>query len=170
MTAQIIDRQLYKVTADFNGLNAMLEDGTLTEGELADSLDAIGIEFDLKAIQIATLICNIGAPIPAIEEQIARLQARKKAAIDSQKWFKQYLMDNMRVLGKKKIRGDLFDVTLSKGRESVIVDDVDALTSGYVTVKTTTTADKRAIKKAFDAGNTVVGAHIETGSGSILIK
>jgi len=167
---KIVDRQLYKVTDDFRGLNGMLDDGVLTADDIADTLDAIVVEFEVKAIQIATVICNVSAPIPAIDDQIARLQARKKYLLSTKDWLIKYLMENMKVLNKKKIKGDLFDVTLAKGRDSVVIDNVDQLAKEFVTVKTQTNADKKAIKKALDNGEVVRGAHIETGDGSILIR
>jgi len=167
---KIVDRNLFQITDDFRGLQNMLEEGDVTPAELADTLDAVETEFDLKAHQVAIVIANISAPLEAISQQISRLQAKEKTIKNKASSLKAYLRESMGALNKTKITGEVFNITLAKGRESVVVADVDDLPDDYVTVKTTTQADKTAIKKAIDSGIDVFGARLERGQPSLQIR
>jgi len=167
---KVIDRHLYEIGDDFRELQRMLEDTDIDPATLADTIDAIETEFDVKAQQVTVVIANISAPLDAIADQISRLEAKQKAIKNKVKSLTNYVRTNMERLDKKKIEGDLFNITLALGRESVIVADVDDLPDEYVTVKTTTSADKKAIKDAIDAGKKVFGAHIERGQSSLRIR
>ena len=167
---KIVDRHLFEIGDDFRELQVMLEDSDIDPSTLADTLEAIETEFDIKAQQVAIVIANISAPLEAIKAQISRLEGKEKSIKNKVDSLKAYLRTNMEKLNKKKVEGDVFNITLAKGRDSVIVADVDDLADEYVKVKTTTTADKVAIKKALDSGVEVFGASIQKGQSSIQIR
>jgi hypothetical protein len=56
------------------------------------------------------------------------------------------------------------------GQEVVDVYDADAIPDDYVSVKTTVTPDKNAIKKALKDGHEIAGCKLSTGKSSIRIK
>lgn len=167
---KIVDRALYKITEDLNGIAQILEDPDVSPELFTDTLDAIEMEFDLKSQQVASMIVNIGSPIEAIEVQIERLNKKKKAIVNSQDRLKNYLLTNMELLEKKTIKGDLFNITAVKGRASVVISNMEELDEEYVRVSTKIESDKNAIKKALDSGLEVAGAHYETGKSSIQIR
>ena len=74
--------------------------------------------------------------------------------------------------GVKSIKGDgLFSITLVAGRESVQIDDPGKLEIGrFARIVETIQPDKEAIKAAIASGETVIGAHMETGSPYITIR
>jgi hypothetical protein len=59
-------------------------------------------------------------------------------------------------------------LTITAGRQSVDVIDVNELPQGYF--QTERKADKTAIKKAFDMGETIPGAAIVTGNPTLTIR
>jgi len=72
------------------------------------------------------------------------------------------------VLGVDKVKRPLFTASRLKGRDSVVIDDEDAVPTQLC--KIMKTPDKAAIKKQLDAGETVPGAHIETGPRGLAVR
>ena len=169
-THKTVDRHLYEISDDYKGLQKLLEEGDIEPEALADTMDAINIEFNLKAQQTAFIIGNISVPIDAINTRILKLQHRKKSIENKVLSMKSYLRNHMMRLDLKKITGDYCDITLCQGRESVVVKDVDDLPDDYVRVKTTIEADKKAIKTALESGITILGAELKRGDSSIKIN
>jgi hypothetical protein len=165
-----MSQHLYEITDSVRELQTLAMDGDIPEDCLRDTLEAVGGEFKDKAKQVAFVIQNMGAPIPAIDAQIARLQAMKKSIQSREEWLKNYLLENMTAAGITEIACDLFTLSISKGRESVSVDNMDLLADEYVRVKTDISADKVAIAAAIKAGIAVAGASMVRGSPSLKIK
>lgn len=67
---------------------------------------------------------------------------------------------------------ELFDVSIQKGRASVVIDDVDKIPANMITTRTYTEQkpSKNAIKYAIDAGHDIEGARIVTGGDKLNIK
>lgn len=166
----MISQHLYEITEDYRGLLSLAQDGDIPEEAITDTLQAISGEFREKAKQIGFVLKNLSSPIPAIDAEIARLQSMKKSILSREEWLKNYLLENMTAAGITEIACDLFTLSISKGRESVSVDNMDLLDDEYVRVKTDISADKVAIAAAIKAGIAVAGASMVRGSPSLKIK
>jgi phage host-nuclease inhibitor protein Gam len=151
-------------------LQLMAENGDIPEDALIDTLQAVTGEFNEKAKQVAFVIQNMGAPIPAIDAQIARLQAMQKSIQSREEWLKNYLLSNMMANEISEISCDYFKIKVVSGRESVVVDNMDLLPDEFVRVKTEIAPDKIAISKAIKNGSEVSGARLERSAPSLQIK
>ena len=145
----------------------LAEDPEVPDEAVKDTLDAIEGELQLKAENIAYVLGNQDGDIAAVDMEIKRLQDRKRVMQNAQSRLKEYLKFNMEATGITKISCPLFTITLAKGRDSVVVDDENALPGEYIV--TTIRPDKRALLQALKEGP-VDGAHLEKSGPSLRIK
>ena len=114
---------------------------------------------------------NLEPDIAAIDNEIKRLQARKKLYVNNRARLIEYLRSNMEASEITKIECPLFRITLAKGRERVIVDDSELIPDDFMRMpEVTPEADKNKIMDAYKQGEEVAGTHIERGPSSIRIK
>ncbi|WP_095067852.1 siphovirus Gp157 family protein [Pseudomonas sp. Irchel 3A18] len=162
---------LYELTGQFKELSALM-DGADEDMAIAvrDTMGGIEAEFNDKALAVSRVILNMDGDIDAVEAEIERLQERKRIMSNRKGQIIDYLRENMEAADITRISCPLFTITLAKGRESVIVDDVKLLEDELVSTKVVTTPDKKAIADRIKAGQDVKGAHLERGQSSIRIK
>ena len=162
---------LYEITDQFKELAVLQE---TADEDLAvairDTMQGIEAEFNDKAKAVTHIILNLDSDVDALDREIARLQERKRLVTNRQREIKEYLRENMEAAGITKISCPLFTITCAKGRESVVVDDENALPDELMRVKTEITPDKTAIAAKIKAGEEVPGARLERGQSSIRIK
>ena len=159
--------KLYEITNNYQHLQAL--DG-LEAHEIADTLEALEGDFQIKAQSIVAVRAGMDADIKAIDAEITRLQDRKKSLQAKDASVRDYLKHNMQSSGITNIKCPLFSITLAKGRDVVVIDSEPSLPDKYVTVKTSVSPDKKAILSALKSGEVVPGAHLEKSSESLRIK
>ncbi len=154
---------LSKITKDYQAL--INED--LEPEQLTDMLECIEDAFEDKAKNVLSVINSMNTL--EIDEEIKRLQTRKKVIVNNKDRLKEYLRTNMELSGISKITHPLFTVTLGKPTQKAEVTDIDALPDEFLKVKTEIKPDLIAIKKALKEG-AVDGAVIVDGKSRLLIK
>ncbi|MBA1189326.1 siphovirus Gp157 family protein [Pseudomonas entomophila] len=162
---------LYELTGQFKEL-AVLMDGADEDLAIAvrDTMGAIEAEFNDKALAVSRVILNMDGDIEAVDVEIARLEERKRLLSNRKGQIIDYLRENMEAAQITKISCPLFTITLAKGRNSVVVDDEKLLPDDLVSVKVTTTPNKKAIADQLKAGKEIKGARLERGKSSVHIK
>jgi uncharacterized small protein (DUF1192 family) len=158
--------KLYELTGNLKEL----ESSDFDEQTLKDTLEAVGGEFNDKAVALLKVIENLNGDTSTIDDEINRLKARKAAIANRQKSMRQYLLFNMQESGINKIECPLFTASLRKGSERVVIDDELIIPDEYAQVEVVTKIDKNAIKRDLKAGKEIPGARIERGETTILIK
>ncbi len=93
---------LYSLANDYEMFIAAVENGEIPEEAIADSLEAIEGEIDIKIDNIASAIKNMLAEAAAIKEEEKRLAERRKAKERHAERITDYLSNMMQLLGKKK--------------------------------------------------------------------
>jgi hypothetical protein len=161
---------LRDISQEFMEVMDLASDADIPAQALKDTLDGIEGMFNDKAIRIVHVIANSDSDIAAIDEEIKRLSARKKSISNGKERLKDYLRDNMEATGINKIPCPLFTITLAKGRDIAVVDDIDKLDCDLLRVKTTIDPDKVEILKRLKEGEDVPGAHLEKSKSSVRIK
>lgn len=161
---------LHEITDKHRDLLKLAESDEDMAHAVADTMESIEGEFEEKALSLMAVVDNIGGDIPAIDEMIARLTARKKAIQNKQESMKDYLRMNMEASGISKIKCPLFTITLAKGRDMVQIDNVDEIPADYVDIKTSFVPMKREILAALKAGEQISGASLTKSKTSIRIK
>jgi predicted transcriptional regulator len=161
--------KLYELTGQMKELEALADDPDM-EIAVRDTLDAVQGEFNDKAMAITKIVLNTDSDCDAIDNEVKRLQAKKKSIQNRKTQLIDYLRENMESAEIKKIQCDLFTITLVQGREIAVIDDESALPDDFVRVETKVSPDKNAITAELKDGGTVVGAHLERAKSSIRIK
>ncbi|RTM07449.1 MAG: hypothetical protein EKK31_11865 [Hyphomicrobiales bacterium] len=106
----------------------------------------------------------VGA-IRAREIDIAARRGRYERKSDA---MRQLIKAVMRAAKLDKISLAEASLSLTKPRQTVGIEDLDALPQGYF--KTIRQADKTAIKSAFDQGEQIPGAILVTGDTGLMIR
>lgn len=154
---------LSKITKDYKGL----ADEDLDPDQLTDILECIQGAFEDKAKNILSVINSMNTL--EIDEEIKRLQARKKAIVNNKDRLKEYLRTNMEESGITKITHPLFTVTLGKPVQKVEIESIGMLPSKYVVTTESTKVDLNSIKADLKEG-VVNGAKLVDGKSRLLIK
>ena len=155
--------KLYEIANDYLALMQAIDDGEIPEEALADTLEAIEGEIEVKADNIACLLKNLDADVVAIKAEEARLAERRKVKEAAHKRLKEYLASVLLRTGIDKVETARNQISFRKS-ESVELDDTfiawatanrdDLLTFSEPK------ANKTEIKKALKSGAEIVGAQI----------
>lgn len=161
---------LYQITEQHRELQTLADAEELPAEAIADTFEAIEGEFNEKAVSVVHVIENMESDASAVDLEIKRLTARKKAIENRKESIREYLRINMEASGITKIECPLFAITLAKGRDTVFIDDEKQIPDELVEVSVVSKPDKREILKRLKAGDDVPGARIEKSKSSLRIK
>lgn len=154
---------IYELTQDFLTIQEMMEDPELDPQTLADTMEAVEGELEIKAENYAKVMKNLEGDVEALENEIRRLTSRKKAIEENIKRMKTALQGMMEVTGKTKFKTDLFSFGIQKNAPSVVIDveDIYDIPEDYLKYKAPE-INKVAIKEAIQKGENLEGiAHLE---------
>ena len=154
---------IYEITSDWFRVQDMMEDPELDPQTLADTLEAIEGELEIKAENYAKVMKNLEGDIVAIKAEIDRLTAKKRAIENNIKNMKATLQSVMEVTGKTKFKTDLFSFGIQKNAPSVVVDEqyIENIPEEYLKFREPE-INKTAIKDAINNGVDLSGiAHLE---------
>lgn len=161
------------IQLDAKNVEASIADLIAHYPELADDdillLDTIQGATDLfeiaaKAVDIKA---EADAMADAIKSRISDLESRKGRFSRQSDAMRKLIKGLMEAAGQTKLTLPEATISIAKGREKIVVDDVNALPQGYF--KTERTADKEALKASLDAGETIPGAHKEVGDTTLRV-
>ena len=115
---------LYELSASYQQIQQMIEDGA---EDLEDTLESLDDAIEEKAVGYAKVIKNIEAQSKAIKDEEKRLSERRKALDNKVKYMKESLEDAMRLNDKKRIKTDLFSFNIQKNPPSVRITNEELL-------------------------------------------
>ena len=153
-------KSLYNITAEAMDLASALEEGEITP-ELENSLIINQTELQDKAINYAYVIRTVEIDVDAIDEELKRLQAIKKAKNNVIDRMKESVVNAMGIYGIEKISTPTLNLSLRKS-ESIEIVNESQLPDIYKTEKITYSPDKTRIKNAIKEGIEVEGAVLVT--------
>lgn len=158
--------KLYELSNEYVALMQAIDNDELPEEAIADTLEAIKGEIEVKADNIACLLKNIEADVTAIKAEETRLAERRKAKEKAHERLKQYLSDVLQKMSIDKVETARNNITFRKSESVELDEDTfiiwaqdnrdDLLT--YSAPK----ANKTEIKKALKGGAEIVGASLIT--------
>ena len=152
-------------------LMSIIESGGEVTPESFDELELFRGKLEQKGESIAFVIKGV------IEGRIDRLKALKeqvcsklKAEENARDRLRTYLKEAMVATDTKKIKGDLYSITLREPSKIIEVIDDKKTPAKYITVETIQKIDSRAILADLKAGIDVPGYKLADGDYSIMIK
>lgn len=155
--------KLYELANDYVALMQAIDNDELPEECIADTLEAITGEIEIKADNIACMLKNIEAEVKAIKEEEANLATRRKTKEKAYERLKEYLSTTLQSLSIDKVETARNKITFRKS-ESVEIDDTFiewAQENREDLLKySAPTADKTEIKKILKGGAELQGAQL----------
>lgn len=152
-------KTLYNINNDYLELISQVEEaeGVLTP-ELEQALTINKSELEVKSIAYIEIIKQRESLNERIDNEIKRLQALKKSNDTLVSKLKNNLLNAVNLFGNYD--AGFIKLSTRKSKQVVIDYDVNDLPKQYKVVKVTETADKVAIKKAIESGETVYGCRL----------
>ena len=152
-------KTLYNINNDYLKLISQVEEaeGVLTP-ELEQALTINKSELEVKSIAYVEIIKQRESLNERIDNEIKRLQALKKSNDTLVSKLKNNLLNAVSLFGNYE--AGFIKLSTRKSKQVVVDYDVNDLPKQYKVVKVTETADKVAIKKAIESGETVYGCRI----------
>ena len=155
--------KLYEIANDYLALMQAIDDGEIPEEAIADTLEAITGEIEVKADNIACLLKNIGADVDAIRDEEKRLAERRKVKEKAYDRLKECLSDVLQRTGVMKIETARNSIAFRKSEAVELDESFLAWATEYrddLLTFSEPKADKTAIKKALKEGAEIVGASL----------
>jgi hypothetical protein len=131
---------------------------------VADTLEAIEGEFEIKAIRVAGFARQMEAEAEAVKAAEDRMEKRRKSLESRARWLKDYVKVGMETLGQKKLSSPWFVLSIARNPPAIDIYDEAAIPGEFKRTVTETKIDKSAIKAAIDAQRVVPGARLVNGT------
>ena len=124
---------LYELTDELEQLRLMAEDPDVSPDVLADTIEAVEGELEVKAEGYAKVMKELEAEAEILDKEAKRLTERKKHIENSVTKMKASLKEAMEKTGKMKFRTDLFSFGIQKNPPSLVVDvPMDGIPEDYL--------------------------------------
>lgn len=138
--------KLYELTEAYETISNL----DMTEEELSSHLQNISDEIDTKVENIVKVLKDMDGDIEKIKTAEKELAEKKKALINRQTNLKQYLQNQMTLINKKKIKTDLFTVSVQNTQGELKILDETKIPDEFFKVERT--LKKSELKKAVKNG------------------
>jgi len=158
--------KLYELANEF----AALSNSDMEPEMIADTLEGLDFEIEVKIENCLALIKNELADAEALKAEAAKLTERARMANNRVDRIKEYIAASLETAGKKSLKAGVHQVSIRAPSKSVEIMDSGSLPPELVDYETLIKPDKLAIKKQLEAGIAVPGAQIKTGKPSLIIK
>jgi hypothetical protein len=133
---------------------------------VADTLEAIEGEFEIKAVRVAAFAKQMEAEAEAIKEAADRMEKRRRSLEARARWLKDYVKIGLEAMGRKKLDCPWFVLSVANNPPAVVIFDENAIPAEFMRVPEPPppAPDKTAIKAALAAGREVPGARLVNGT------
>ena len=160
---------LYEIDSAYQNLYEAYEAAETEEDKNAilDTLDSLDGALEVKLENYGKMYKNAMSDYEALKAEKQRLEKRMKTAQNLALKLKESVKSCLEWHGKSKFTAGIFKYTVRKNPPSVVVDDIKALPSKYVSVVYKPLNSD--IKKALADGEDIQGVHLESTIG-LLIK
>ena len=151
---------LYDLAGQYRQLAERLANLDLDAETVADTIEASGLtdEIQQKAQGVLMVAKTTEQYLPAIEAEIARLQALKKRHERIAAGLRDYLKHNMEQAGIERIECPLFQISIRTNPAAVEVFDEAQVPATLLRVAYS--VNKTAIKAELNAGREVAGCRL----------
>ena len=121
-----------------------------------------------KVDDFCRYLAHLDSQVALAGDEIERLKDRKATLENTAHRLEQYAIRVMESLDVRRLDGRTSRLWLRIHQPAVVVESTDLVPYEFKAIKTEISVDKRAIKKAIDAGVEVPGAHLGTPSVSLI--
>jgi len=166
MTALYLLANEYRATAD------KLAEMDLDEQTIADTLDAMSGDLEVKAANVAMIVRNIEATANAIRDAEAAMEKRRNAMERKAERLRLYLLESMQHAGIKRVECPEFVLAVRDNPISVEVYEPALVPVEFMRQRDAPPAspDKTAIKEAIKSGAEIPGCRFAASTQRLEIK
>lgn len=155
---------LYELTNDIIELTDLLGDPDANEEDVKVALDEMKKQIFSKFDGYMKARVNLMSQSEEIDNEIKRLQERKKVVNNKKANLEKALLNTMLAIEQKKIQTALFTATVCSTAGNVVIDDEDEIPKEFIKEKIETKIDKKGIAAYLKENDDVEWAHIEKGN------
>jgi hypothetical protein len=154
---------LYTIADCYLADVAKLQDLDLDPQTLADTLESLTGELEVKATNVAMFVRNLESLADQIKQAEATMSARRKAIEHRADAVREYLLANMQRTGITKIESPYFRISIKQNPASVVITDETQIPSKYLRQPPipAPVADKKEIKAALEFGENIKGCELQ---------
>lgn len=155
---------IYEIKNEFLTLWSILEDELTDDKTLEGAFETATEDLKDKLDNCCKYIKNEQATVKGLDEEIKRLQAKKKAKENAIDRLKKLMKDAMDTAGEKKLPCGTFLVYIQNNPTSVKIDEqyIENIPEEYFKPRKPEDIDKTKLKADLEAGKDLGGiAHLE---------
>lgn len=156
---------LYELAREYRDAAERLADLDLDEQTVADTLEGLAGDLEVKATNVAMFARNLEATAAQIKDAEAQMAARRKAVENRATNLRRYLLVSMQQAGIQKIECPYFRLAVRDNPPVVDVFDAAQVPAEFMRQPETPppAPDKTAIKDELKAGRDVPGCRLTVG-------
>ena len=151
--------KLYEIPTLYQQLLDMAEEQDI---DFSEALDSLEDAFEEKAENIVKIMRTLEAKEKAYKDEVDRLNAQRKTLSNRVQALKDYLQENMNVMGKKKVESGLFTVAIQKSPPTLKIDDDKYIPDGYW-IPQPPKLDRKELLQDIKLGEEIEGVEIVQG-------
>lgn len=156
---------LFDIAREYRDAAATMADMDLDDQTIADTLEGMSGELEIKATNVAFFARNLEALSASIKDAEAQMAARRTALDNRARRLRAYLLNCMQLAGVQKIESTHFRIAQRENPSAVVINEPGLIPSAYLRQPDPPppTPDKAEIKAAIQRGEEVPGAHLVRG-------
>lgn len=153
---------LYVLAEDYRNAAAKLADLDLPPEVVADTLEGLAGDIEVKATNVAMFVRNLESTAEQIKAAEAAMAARRKAIENRAAHVREYLLANMQRTGISKIECPYFRLAVRDNPPSVVIESAENIPTEFMRQPEPPppAPDKKAIADAIKSGHDVPGAYL----------
>ena len=153
---------MYELTDNLMAVLEMGSDPEIPPEAIADTLEGIEGEIELKAQSYAIIIKELEGEAVKLKTEETRLLSKRKSLENNIKRIKDNLFNAMKITGKEKFKTDLFSFGIQKSPAKLVIDDSSLIPEKYY-VEQAPKLDEQRLKSDLKSGIECEYAHLEQG-------
>lgn len=158
---------LNELTSGYKRVLALMEDESIDDEVIQDTMDSIESSIEVKLDNYATIIKELEAQQQKFQAQATAKQQLATTYKKRVYWLKNNMLTSLQLTGKRKIETENFRLSLRKNQAALDIVDESVIPVDYY--KEQYVRQDAKIKDDLKAGKEVPGAILKQGE-SVIIK
>lgn len=161
-----MSRTMYEITQSLQELLYMMECEEIQPEMIADTLEAVGLEVEQVADEVANMLTELSADCDKLKAEERRLHERRQMMENNASRLKAQLLQMLQTSGKKSLKTTLHSFSVRGTAGKTIVTSPDMLPQEFFRIPEPTPPelDMKKITAAIKSGDIPEDvAHIEKG-------
>lgn len=150
---------LFELTENYVKFFTMLEEADEITEELEEMANNLNIAIEEKSDNYVKMIKNLDADVEAYKNQEKQFNKKRKTAENKISWLKKNLQSSMEQTGRKKVKTELFTISIQKNTPSLDITSEDNIGDEYYKIERT--LNKRDLLNDIKEGLIIDGVGIK---------